>query len=202
MNLTRNIELEAKILSEQRKVLLRNAFLGKFSRDDIRQVDNAIEKVQKDFISQIKDPSLDGKNYWEKLSLLGVTSQERRREKQQICFIWKLSQGLVDGYSVSWTFNERRGRLAVPKPIKNTAPAKVRNARESSLAVHGVKLFNLLPASLRNEDSGDVALFMNHLDIYLSEVPDQPTVTGMGRAAKSNSLVDQIPLWSIDNFTA
>ena len=163
---------------------------------------NAIEKVQKDFISQIKDPSLDGKNYWEKLSLLGVTSQERRREKQQICFIWKLSQGLVDGYSVSWTFNERRGRLAVPKPIKNTAPAKVRNARESSLAVHGVKLFNLLPASLRNEDSGDVALFMNHLDIYLSEVPDQPTITGMGRAAKTNSLVDQIPLWSIDNFIA
>ena len=46
MNLTRNIELEAKILSEQRKVLLRNAFLGKFSRDDIRQVDNAIEKVK------------------------------------------------------------------------------------------------------------------------------------------------------------
>ena len=92
--------------------------------------------------------------------------------------------------------------MAVPKPIKNTAPAKVRNARESSLAVHGVKLFNLLPASLRNEDSGDVALFMNHLDIYLSEVPDQLTVTGMGRAAKSNSLVDQIPLWSIDNFIA
>ena len=40
------IEIEAKILSEQRKVLLRNAFLGKFSRDDIRQVDNAIEKVK------------------------------------------------------------------------------------------------------------------------------------------------------------
>ena len=26
--------------------MLRNAFLGKFNRDDIRQVDNAIEKVK------------------------------------------------------------------------------------------------------------------------------------------------------------
>ena len=42
----KNLDLEAKILSEQRKVLLRNAFLGKFNRDDIRQVDNAIEKVK------------------------------------------------------------------------------------------------------------------------------------------------------------
>ena len=42
----RFLDLEAKILSEQRKVLLRNAFLGKFNRDDIRQVDNAIEKVK------------------------------------------------------------------------------------------------------------------------------------------------------------
>ena len=44
--ITEFLDLEAKILSEQRKVLLRNAFLGKFNRDDIRQVDNAIEKVK------------------------------------------------------------------------------------------------------------------------------------------------------------
>ena len=89
------------------------------------------------------------------------------------------------------------GKMADPKQIKNAAPAKVRNARQSSLAVHGAKLFNLLPASLRNEDSGDVALFMNHLDIFLSEVPDQPTIAGMGRSARSNSLIDQIPLMGI-----
>ena len=48
LDFTKNafLDLEAKILSEQRKVLLRNAFLGKFNRDDIRQVDNAIEKVK------------------------------------------------------------------------------------------------------------------------------------------------------------
>ena len=35
-------DIEQKILAEQRKVLLRNAFLGKFDRDDMRHVDTAI----------------------------------------------------------------------------------------------------------------------------------------------------------------
>ena len=60
--------------------------------------------------------------------------------------------------------------------------------------MHGAKVFNLLPKYLRNEDSGDFLLFKNHLDIFLATVPDQPTATGLARAAASNSLLDQIPL--------
>ena len=82
--------------------------------------------------------------------------------------------------------------MAVPKAIKLNSPAKVRNAREQSLAVHGARLFNLLPVNLRNENSGDMDLFKNHLDIFLSTVPDQPTTAGLTRAATSNSLLEQI----------
>ena len=46
----------------------------------------------------------------------------------------------------------------------------------------------------RNENSGDFALFKNHLDIFLSTVPDQPTIPGLSRAAATNSLLDQVPL--------
>ena len=49
---------------------------------------------------------------------------------------------------------------------------------------------------LRNENSGDFALFKNHLDIFLSSIPDQPTTPGLLRAASSNSLLDQVPLCS------
>ena len=63
-----------------------------------------------------------------------------------------------------------------------------------SLSVHGALLFNLLPKSLRNENSGDSLLFKNHLDIFLARIPDQPTTPGLARAAASNSLVDQVPL--------
>ena len=155
---------------------------------------NRLEAVQHQFLSQIRDPLLQGMSYWEKLSLLRVYSQERRRERYQICFVWKLSQGLVDGYSLTWQWNERRGRFATPNPIPPSAPSMVKQARERSLGVHGPKLFNLLPITLRNENSGVFPLFKNHLDIYLSTIPDQPTTPALARAAASNSLLDQIPL--------
>ena len=132
--------------------------------------------------------------YWDKLSHLRVYSQERRRERYQICFIWKLSQGLVEGYSIKWQWGERRGRIAIPNSIPQSAHVKVKQARERSLGVHGALLFNLLPVNLRNEDSGDFALFKNHLDIFLAMIPDQPTTPGLARAAGSNSLLDQVPL--------
>ena len=155
---------------------------------------NRIESVQRRFLCCIQDETLRDTSYWEKLSLLRVYSQERRRERYQICFLWKLSQGLVEGYEIGWQWSDRRGRTAIPNPIPPHAPSKVKQARERSLGVHGARLFNILPSNLRNENSGDFALFKNHLDIFLSTVPDQPTTPGLYRAASTNSLLDQVPL--------
>ena len=70
----------------------------------------------------------------------------------------------------------------------------MKHAREKFLNVHGARLFNLLPKSLRDENSGDFPLFKNHLDIFLARIPDQPTMPGQARGAVTNSLWDQIPL--------
>ena len=56
---------------------------------------NQLESVQRHLVDRIKDIKLQELNYWEKLKELKLYSQERRRERYQICFIWKLSQGLV-----------------------------------------------------------------------------------------------------------
>ena len=61
-------------------------------------------------------------------------------------------------------------------------------------ALHGAQIFNLLPKSLRNENCGDFELFKNHLNIFLAMIPDQPTSSGLARAAQSNSMLDQVPL--------
>ena len=66
----------------------------------------------------------------------------------------------------------------MPPPLARGAPATVRRARERSLSVRGAWIFNLLPASLRNEEC-DFDLFKKHLDIFLSGVPDQPTMPGL-----------------------
>ena len=110
-----------------------------------------------------------------------------------VCFLWKLSCGLITGYNMRWQWSNRRGKYAVPAALARGAPAAVRRARERSLTVRGAMLFNQLPAVLRNQTCS-FASFKNQLDVFLSSVPDQPTVPGLARAAATNSLLDQIPL--------
>ena len=103
---------------------------------------------------------------------------------------------MVSGYDVNFTsMGNRRGRTIVPNTIVKSAPSSVRKAREQSLGVRGAQLFNLLPENLRSMNTEHVDTFKNHLDVFLSSIPDQPTVTGLGRAATTNSLMYQLPLF-------
>ena len=95
-------------------------------------------------------------------------------------FLWKISQGLVKGYSVEFTSDKgRRGRLALPHSVVQSSPAMVRRARECSLGVKGIKMFNLLPPSVRNINSTNIDVFKQSLDDFLSKVPDQPSAAGL-----------------------
>ena len=157
---------------------------------------NKLEQIQRQIVDRIRCPKLQGLNYWEKLSELHLYSQERRRERYQIIFLWKISQGMVLGYDAQFTSDwGRRGRTIIPKTVVRAAPAVIRKAREGSLGVRGAQIFNLLPENLRSINTGHVYLFKNHLDIFLESIPDQPTMTGLGRAADSNSLLHQLPLY-------
>ena len=45
---------------------------------------------------------------------------------------------------------------------------------------------------MRNIGSQSVDNFKKQLDVFLSDIPDQPTTAGLGRSAESNSLLHQI----------
>ena len=153
---------------------------------------NRIEAVQTHFLSKIS--SLDNMDYWEKLNKVKMYSQERRRERYMIIFLWKISQGLVQGYDVQFTSPiGRRGRIALPHNVVKSSPASVKKARENTLGVKGAKIFNLLPVKLRNMNSKNADTFKKSLDTFLTDVPDQPTIAGLGRPAETNSLLHQIP---------
>ena len=93
---------------------------------------------------------------------------------------------MVSGYDVNFTsLGPRRGRMIIPNPVIRSAP---------TLAVRGAQLYNLLPEPLRSMNTEHIDTFKNHLDTFLSSVPDQPTVTGLGRAAQTNSLLHQLPI--------
>ena len=77
-------------------------------------------------------------------------------------------------------------------PVKNRG--SIGSKRDNFLSVKGPKLFNILPASIRNSLGSDILAFKKNLDKFLSTVPDEPSVQGYssGRAAASNSLLDQV----------
>ena len=135
---------------------------------------------------------MKGLDYWDRLKSLNMYSQERRRERYQIIFLWKVAQGLVQGYPVTFVQHQRLGRLMKLPPLCNTAPSAVKRARETSLQVKGAKLFNCIPRELRDTFTGTVEAFKAGLDRWLADIPDQPTVPGRQRPAASNSLLDQV----------
>jgi hypothetical protein len=151
-----------------------------------------LESISRHFTSQVA--GMEDKDYWERLAELKLYSQERRRERYTIIFLWKIAQQLVQGYSMDFVQNPRRGRLAVVHSLVPSAPAAVKRAREASLQVKGSKLFNLIPLELRGM-TGTVLQFKSGLDSWLSSIPDQPTVGVRQRAAQTNSLIDQVPLY-------
>ena len=152
-----------------------------------------LEDVARHYTARIW--GMQGKNYTERLQLLQLLSQERRRERYMMTFIWKLSMGLVHGYhGIKFVHNQRRGWEAVPCSIRAGAPLAVRRAREASLANRGVALFNLMPQGLRDMATDHQDRFKSNLDAWLSEIPDQPTVPGLQRAAQTNSLLHQVPM--------
>ena len=113
---------------------------------------NKLELIQKNLVDRIRCPRLVGLNYWDKLQELHLYSQERRRERYQVIFLWKISQGMVSGYDLQFTSGiaGRRGRSIIPNTVVRAAPAVVRQARERSLGVKGVNIFNLLPENIRS----------------------------------------------------
>ena len=126
-----------------------------------------------------------------------IYSQERRRERYMVIFLWKICQGVVQGYNIQFTITLGcRGRTAIPSEIVKNSPALVKKARESSIGVKGARIFNLLPLELRNMNSENVETFKKNLDTFLN-LPDQPTVTGLGRAAETNSVLHQIRLFNL-----
>ena len=82
----------------------------------------------------------------------------------------KVSQP-IDHYCYGFHLQGRTGRKAVPATVIGSSPASVKQARENTLPVRGVKLLNTVPVQLRNSDHRDVDMFKNQLDIYLSTIP-------------------------------
>ena len=151
-----------------------------------------IEEIQRSFSRKIK-ASRSG--YWERLKSFQLYSQERRRERYRILYLWKVAEKIVPPISSDSNIvkeHPRNGRTFNVPLTNNSLPAHTKRARDSSLVVHGSKLFNVLPKCVRNITNCSVLEFKRKLDDYISRIPDHPSVSGSTNA-NSNSLVAAVP---------
>ena len=145
-----------------------------YSQGDI----NRLEDVQRKFTSYIH--GMEGLNYRDRLKNLKLSSQERRRDRYAVIFIWKIAMGLVQGYQLNFSpSTNRRGRECIVTNVVQNSPTLVRKTR-GSLEVKGAKMFSLLPSYIRNITSEKVEIFKNKLDSFLKMIPDEPSINEEG----------------------
>ena len=134
-----------------------------------------VEKVLRDFTRRI--PELRGLNYHERLGRLQMNSQQRRLERYQMLYSWKVLEGLVPNPGVSWSAPDtRRGRVCEVPHLRG-APA-VRTLRRQSFQMSGPLLWNCLPRNVRNKSKCSQEDFKELLDRFLTCVPDEPRADG------------------------
>ena len=149
-----------------------------------------IEQIQKNYTRKVK--SYSKSDYWTRLKTLRMNSQERRRERYRIIYIWKMLEKLVPDYhnlAEQAQFSPRNGRKVSIPITKSKSPRQFQHIRQSSLSVHGGKLFNALPKHIRNLTGCSVLQFKAVLDKYLCTLPDEPILPGYTNAINSNSIL-------------
>ena len=149
---------------------------------------NLIESVQRDFTRRIsKYQEYDDvlkmpickKSYKERLSDLKIYSLERRRERMQILYIYKMILHAVPNPGFTWDYCPRTRQLKV-NPKTSHKQGWIHTIRNSSFAVVGPKLFNALPIEIRKlpdptkTNEKNIESFKKLVDQYLSTVPDNP----------------------------
>ena len=133
-------------------------------------------------------------HFWERLNALHMHSIQRRMERYQIIYVWKIIEKIAPNFKIDHYINQRRGRLCrIPKKI-TTALTAIKTRKEHSFTVKRPQLFNKLPQHIRNLTNCSIHTFKSNLDNYLNRIPDQPRVPGYAYMcrAQTNSLLHQI----------
>ena len=161
------------------------------------QLIDKIESVQRSFTRKIQ--GMNGLNYWERLQSLRLYSVQRRRERYVILYVFKILHGLVPNCGITFNENLRTGIRAVVPIVKNTLPSHIRKLRSNSFTHVAPLLYNLLPTCMRRMyiEKDPLSVFKRELDSVLYCVPDEPTIPGLFRNVKSNSLVHQMTSYII-----
>ena len=150
----------------------------------------SLETVQSSFFNKIA--GLSSLDYWEQLQVLKMYSLQRRRERYTCIYVWKVLEELVPNFGLQSSYSIRRGRSCIVPAVKRTGSHRHQTIRFNSMGVLGPRLFNHLPASIRDMTGCSIDSFKRALDMHLATVPDQPRLPRLIRycSKASNSILE------------
>ena len=158
-----------------------------------RKFINLIEKVQRNFTKRLLN--MKDKTYYERLQELNIYSMERRRERYEILYVFKVLKSLVPNIGIKPKWSQRRGRMLVPPPVHKNSTQAAATMRRNSFRAKAAFLFNALPDHIRNIPlNTSMNVIKRDLDKLLNTVTDEPVLAGYSRSNDSptNSLVHQL----------
>ena len=112
-----------------------------------------------------------------------------------IMYVFKILHGLVPNCGLTFQENARTGIRAIVPKLKLGLSSHVKKLRSNSFCHVAPMLYNILPNDMRRiyTTNDPFKSFKYDLDTLLSTVRDEPTVSGLTRSAKSNSVLHQMP---------
>ena len=152
----------------------------------------SIEAVQRNYTSKLE--GMSDLTYYQRLKSLKLYSSERRRDRYNILYIFKIIHGKVPNPGISFKWSPRRGKVLTYPSVKSQ-PSKAATSLYHSFTRRAPRLFNALPQSLRNIPANSSAdIIKQKVDRFLQQVPDEPRISGHfpSNCAVSNKVEDQI----------
>ena len=146
-----------------------------------------IEKVQRSFTKHIT--GIKNKPYDERLKLLNLYSVQRRRDRYQIIYLWKIIEGLVPNLSapITCTYSERRGRSCV---VSHVNMGRLGTLSYNSFRWRSIRMFNKLPKYVRIVSSCSIDEFKSQLDKHLRSIVDLPCRSGFNNSLDGGDCLD------------
>ena len=133
---------------------------------------NELELVQWSFLRKCN--SFYVQDYWDALKKHKLYSLQRRRERFMIIYVYKILEGIAPPTGIEENREGRRRRT-----LKITTSARTTSTRYHSFNHVAPRLWNCLPASIRELTNKTVDCFKTALDNFLETVPDEPQIPSL-----------------------
>ncbi|KAK3886931.1 hypothetical protein Pcinc_008940 [Petrolisthes cinctipes] len=120
--------------------------------------------VQRSFMRQIR--GMRDLSYWDGLMELRLYSQQQKRDRYRVIYMWKILEGQVPNpapLALQAYTTERTGHKCIRSSLPTRAPERIRTLLASSLIHEGRKVFNALPKEVRNTTGCPVENFKSDL---------------------------------------